>query len=454
MWIVVAALLAGCGDCDLATGEVVVTCDEVASDIEYLRADEIRARRLLHDDTKVIVDLITRIALRDIADQKLSQLAASDRQAVLRKAQLPRVQEISVPPSAGKPVSLPRRMNLSHIFIREQSHSEAEAVSLLQHLRQRAQRGEDFAKLAREFSESSSATRDGRIGYVRPGWLPETVENALWELPEGAISGPIRAKGGWHVFYVRKKIDAMVKQPPPPVSKDDASNRHTRDLHQRNAILSQTIRFYAEQDLAPPAHEELVQAWNALDKVPRRPAHYSGRFLKIDVQRVMDSGTDPLAMWDALDVLSTEFDTESDAVGDFWTSLKPWREFSHPITLDNLPGLDAANLVPGPVFGAANRAGPGKPVGPIQHGEYVYVGLLTQRENAREMTFEEALPKLEARLNKEQIKHRRVELATQWLAAVDFSVDTSQQTCLEELRDLWRRVSTSSEIPDDETAGL
>ena len=70
----------------------------------------------------------------------------------------------------------------------------------------RAIDGEDFATLAREFSEDiGSAEQGGDLGWIEPGFMVQAFEDALYELSEeNPVSEPIRTGFGWHVIYLRE----------------------------------------------------------------------------------------------------------------------------------------------------------------------------------------------------------------------------------------------------------
>ncbi|MEM6456154.1 MAG: peptidylprolyl isomerase, partial [Acidobacteriota bacterium] len=111
---------------------------------------------------------------------------------------------------AQDPRRLPTRTQLSHIFLRADGAAEVtQAVETL-----RAWRTEidgdlaAFRARAREHSDSQTAYRDGKLGFVRPGWLPPAAERVIDALPIGAVSEPIALRGGVHLFYVEGRKPA------------------------------------------------------------------------------------------------------------------------------------------------------------------------------------------------------------------------------------------------------
>jgi len=98
----------------------------------------------------------------------------------------------------------------SHILIEVDSQAaEAEvetAREQAEELTERARGGEDFAELAREFSQDAGSAADGGdLGWVEPGFMVQAFEDGLYELTlESPVSQPVQSGFGWHVIYLRE----------------------------------------------------------------------------------------------------------------------------------------------------------------------------------------------------------------------------------------------------------
>lgn len=73
--------------------------------------------------------------------------------------------------------------------------------SILGHLRG----GATFSAIARQFSQSASATNGGDIGWVTEGDVAPALGTALKKMSPGAISEPVRSAGGYYILGVREK---------------------------------------------------------------------------------------------------------------------------------------------------------------------------------------------------------------------------------------------------------
>jgi len=100
----------------------------------------------------------------------------------------------------------PEEREVSHILIQvPQGASEAEietARQTAEDLSKRARSGEDFATLAKEYSQDKgSAESGGDLGWVEPGVMVQAFEKAMYELTmENPISEPVQTGFGWHVI--------------------------------------------------------------------------------------------------------------------------------------------------------------------------------------------------------------------------------------------------------------
>jgi len=98
----------------------------------------------------------------------------------------------------------------SHILIEiDAQAAEAEIETARQQaadLAERARGGEDFAALAREFSQDAgSAANGGDLDWVEPGFMVQAFEDGLYELSsEHPISDPVQSGFGWHVIHLRE----------------------------------------------------------------------------------------------------------------------------------------------------------------------------------------------------------------------------------------------------------
>lgn len=100
----------------------------------------------------------------------------------------------------------PEQVRASHILItldpKATEEQKAKARKELEQLRERAEKGEDFAALAKVFSKGPSATRGGDLGYFPRGRMEPSFEEAAFALKKGEMSGVVESSYGYHLIKV------------------------------------------------------------------------------------------------------------------------------------------------------------------------------------------------------------------------------------------------------------
>ena len=103
-------------------------------------------------------------------------------------------------------------VHVRHILIKpSQIRSEAESRRLIERLRDRIESGEDFAELARNFSEDpGSALNGGDLNWIDPSSLVPEFREVMANSANGELSQPFQSPFGWHILEVlgRRATDA------------------------------------------------------------------------------------------------------------------------------------------------------------------------------------------------------------------------------------------------------
>jgi len=100
----------------------------------------------------------------------------------------------------------PPRVNLSHIQLNlapgaaaaERARVEAQAQEIAARV---AAAPDTFAEVAREVSQDAGSARNGgELGWFNQGVLPKPVNDAVFALAKGAVSGVVASDNGLHIF--------------------------------------------------------------------------------------------------------------------------------------------------------------------------------------------------------------------------------------------------------------
>jgi peptidyl-prolyl cis-trans isomerase SurA len=106
-------------------------------------------------------------------------------------------------------------------------------------LAQRARAGEDFAELAKKYSEGPSKSDGGDVGFFRRGEMVSAFDKVAFNLKPGEVSDPVRSPFGWHVIQVLERRAGKAK--PFEQVKEELRDKLWREQMQR-----QTEQYVAE----------------------------------------------------------------------------------------------------------------------------------------------------------------------------------------------------------------
>ena len=97
-----------------------------------------------------------------------------------------------------------QQTHVRHILLRpSEIQSVSETTERLMELRRRIEAGEDFATLAKTYSEDAiSAANGGDLGWVSPSQLVPEFEKAMDRLDVNKVSEPVQTSFGLHIIQV------------------------------------------------------------------------------------------------------------------------------------------------------------------------------------------------------------------------------------------------------------
>jgi peptidyl-prolyl cis-trans isomerase SurA len=103
----------------------------------------------------------------------------------------------------------PERVKVRSILIKvSEARPEEKALLLAREMLYRLEEGGDFTLLATEYSDGPYALSGGDMGWVKKGELMERINNLVFGLKAGEISGILTTKLGYHIFKVEAKEEA------------------------------------------------------------------------------------------------------------------------------------------------------------------------------------------------------------------------------------------------------
>jgi peptidyl-prolyl cis-trans isomerase D len=116
----------------------------------------------------------------------------------------------------------------AHILIKVADQAAPEAVTQAEKrardILKKAKAGEDFAALARKYSEDSSAASGGDLGCFPRGQMVKEFEDSAFSLPVGGVSDLVRTRFGFHIIKVKDQ------RPPHTTSLQEAKEGLRQEL--------------------------------------------------------------------------------------------------------------------------------------------------------------------------------------------------------------------------------
>jgi len=103
----------------------------------------------------------------------------------------------------------PLSMQASHILIKDPDHTAAKRAEI-QSILDQLNNGADFAEMAKQYSEDSSASNGGDLGSFGLGQMVKPFEDACLALQPGEISGIVETEYGFHIIKLTSRTDASV----------------------------------------------------------------------------------------------------------------------------------------------------------------------------------------------------------------------------------------------------
>jgi peptidyl-prolyl cis-trans isomerase D len=139
----------------------------------------------------------------------------------------------------------PERRLVRHILIETDPDDLAATRATVEALKARVEAGEDFAALAAEYSvDAGSAAAGGELGWVEAEMLPGAFGDAVFDMAEGEVRGPVLSEFGAHLIQVQQ-IEAPTAIPFEEVRdgmeadfRDQLAEERYYDVRERIADLS------------------------------------------------------------------------------------------------------------------------------------------------------------------------------------------------------------------------
>lgn len=91
------------------------------------------------------------------------------------------------------------RASARHILVDSQEKCEE--------LKEKIANGEDFAEVAKEFSNCPSGAQGGALGEFSPGQMVKEFDEVVFSAEPNMVHGPVQTQFGYHLIEITNRTD-------------------------------------------------------------------------------------------------------------------------------------------------------------------------------------------------------------------------------------------------------
>jgi peptidyl-prolyl cis-trans isomerase C len=211
---------------ETVTEQLAVVKQRFPSEVEFKKALE--ENKLT--ESKIKTDIKRDMAIQQLIDKEIDQ-----------KVQITDEEGKAFYDTNPQLFQQPERVKASHILIKvDEGASEeqkAEARKKIKEVQQKVQKGEDFAELAKTYSEGPSAPRGGDLDFFGRGQMVKPFEDAAFSMESNETSDIVETKFGYHLIKV---VD---KQPAKKIAYADVKDRINKHLKDQKLRTERQLYF-------------------------------------------------------------------------------------------------------------------------------------------------------------------------------------------------------------------
>ncbi|MBL8201320.1 MAG: peptidylprolyl isomerase [Chromatiales bacterium] len=90
-----------------------------------------------------------------------------------------------------------RKATARHILVADQATCND--------LKTRIEGGEDFAQVAKQYSECPSGQQGGDLGEFSPGMMVKEFDTVVFSADLGKVHGPVQTQFGYHLIEITRR---------------------------------------------------------------------------------------------------------------------------------------------------------------------------------------------------------------------------------------------------------
>jgi peptidyl-prolyl cis-trans isomerase D len=185
----------------------------------------------------------------------------------------------------------PKKVKAREILIKINPEDPPEKVAekrkKAEEILEKAKKAKDFGSLARQYSESATASTGGDLGWIQEGTVIESVGKVLFSAKKGEVIGPVMGRNGLYIF----KIEDMTEEKLKPF--EEVKNQIFEGLKQQKAnneasrmaddafyslFKSRDLEGYAREKGIPIRTTGFFKEGDEVPEIGRNPSFQSSAF--------------------------------------------------------------------------------------------------------------------------------------------------------------------------------
>ena len=185
----------------------------------------------------------------------------------------------------------PKRMRAKEILIKvgpeDPPNKVEEKKKRAEDILEKAKKTKDFSTLAKQYSESNTASKGGDVGWLERGTLDETFERTLFSMKAGDLSRVVMARDGFHIFKIeevseekQKSFDEVKDQILQALKKEKAKREASRRADEAfySLFRSRDLEKFARENDLPIKATGFFKESDEIPEIGKNPSFYSNAF--------------------------------------------------------------------------------------------------------------------------------------------------------------------------------
>ncbi|GAA4776031.1 peptidylprolyl isomerase [Stakelama sediminis] len=184
--------------------------------------------------------------------------------------------------------------HLKEIYLPATASNEQQVIESMKQMLEKMKQGVPFQYFAKNYSQATTASQGGDLGWVRPAMLPNSLADAAASMSVGQVAGPVQVPGGFSLIFLQDKRQVLTADPRDAVLSlrqvtisipKDSTKEQAQSIAQNFAAETQKIQGCGGVDkIAQQLHAEVVD--NDSVQVRSLPPQLQDIMLKMKVGEV------------------------------------------------------------------------------------------------------------------------------------------------------------------------